>query len=903
MQKKVDYLIATLAADVLSENIDAKSILNYSQLLDQYGIDFKRAENFLLVGEVDWVQGWILDISVVQTQVIPLLKCIIPLLIQENVPFQLVRNIEIARSVLAGEFGYSTFAKIISIYPKNDEYACRLALELIKLTARFKGPQIPTDHQLGGVVYTRYGAGKPIIRTNHNNNIEEKYIYDSKGNLVKEPLTIPFCKPDGISWPFESIASTQPPKLQTILQDRYKPMAILKEDNKGSVRKGLWLEKIYKIRWCVLKEGKQNMNLDEWGRDIHDRLQWQFDLQRDLAGQIPLPKIYDFFKENGNTYLVMEFVRGVALDTYVVDILRGRPWPVQPLEVRLVLLDYAVQILDIIEKMHVLGYIHRDIMPNNFLVASQHRIWLIDLELSYSQRLQKPFPPFRLGTPGFMSPEQELAQTPTIEQDIYAIGSLLALMLTGLLPSAFSTEDPEVLNVQWNLLIDDSTFVNILVACLSSDPNSRPKMSTLKASLEEFRNRQLATESLRGTDMKLPVVKNEILKDSICNALAGLATPILIKSNQLWFARKEEEDSMAYYQSKSVSVYRGFYQGLSGVLYLLAKAKQAGFSISSCIRSYEKSLAFIRENNSGQIAAIPAGLYTGTAGMALAMVKGIETGLIQRDTAIEQDVTLYLQNENIHGCGIANGLAGKGLVLLRADEVLPNPTITASLKITVDQLLALQQGDGSWEAPANRSNKKVKITGLGHGIAGITCFLLEYLKKYKNREVSLAVEKSLHWLIRQSHNKKGSTIWYINDKNHQIDTSLDNGIAGIILSLIKAYDVLQDPLYRQLAQRVLTSIPENWMKRDLTLATGLTGIGEVYLEAANVFKSQEWQSRANWIAQFILHYVRKQKDGTYYWLTEGIPIPTAGLMQGNSGVIHLLIRFYQPDQFKHPLLA
>jgi len=899
MQQDTNYIISLEQEETIREG-HSTPVLNYSELLERYGIAFRRAGNYLEVGEIDWVQGWILDISVVQTQVASLLECILPTLIRDNTPFVLVRNMEIARSVLAAELGYHTLAKVISIYPMDSDHAVELALELIALTSSFKGPEILTDRQLGKVVYTRYGAGNAVTRMN-DKNIEEKYIYGPTGNLVKDPLTIPFSLPEGVIWPFDRIVPVQPAKIETVLQDRYRPMAVLKEDAKGSVRKGLWLERIYRIKWCVLKEGRKCMNSDDSGRDIHDRLRWQFDLQKNLEGIIPVPKVYDLFDENGNTYLIMELIRGVSLDTVIVDTLHGKPWPAQPLDIRLLLLDYASQVLDIIGTMHEQGYLHRDIMPNNFLVTKQHRVWMIDLELSYSQRLRKPYPPFRLGTPGFMSPEQQEAKHPTIEQDIYAIGATMIVLLTGLLPSAFSMDDQQLITDQLYLFIRDEEFIKILAASVSSNPSCRPSIPALKAALAEFRNRQIRQESIRQRNLTTPIVNKENLKDTIDQALKGLSTSTFMDKDQLWFSRTEVEEGMDYYQSKSTSIYPGFYQGLSGVLYLLAKGYKTGFSISHCMGGYENSLTYIGEMNSGRLTNVPAGLYAGTAGMALALTKAIESGLISRHPVVEQDIKDFLQNEFTDGYGIAKGLAGKGFVLLHATEILNAPDLAALLRHTIYQLLSFQQPDGSWiSITDNRTH--IKATGYAHGVSGITCFLLEYLQRHKDTNVEIAVTRSLQWLMQQAHKKKGEFIWYTNNKSKQIDSGFDNGMAGIILCLVRAFKVLGGGSYRQTAEKVLATIPDHWMKRDITLATGLTGIGEVYLEAAKVFSSEQWQNRANWIAQLLLHYVKKQNDGISYWLTEGIAIPTASLMLGNSGVIHFLMHYCKPDQLNHPLL-
>jgi serine/threonine protein kinase len=891
MQQEINYSSPTISEVYIRTIYEPDPLLQYAQILARFEIDYSTSDKYLEVGKIDWVQGWILEISVITSQVESMLEAVLPLLIFENAPFKLVFDSDTARSMLAGQSGYASHAKIISIYPSDDGHALRLAHELIEVTASFKGPDIRTDRQLGNVLFTRYGAGNPVIRNNRR-DMEEKFIYDPKGNLVKEPLSIPFQLPQGISWPFSDLASPIPSKKNTVLQDRYKPIAVLKEDAKGAVRKGLWLEKIYKIRWCVIKEGRKCMISDESGRDIHDRLNWQFELQKDLYGHIPIPKTYDLFQENGNTYLVMQFIKGLALDEVITNLHKGRSWFSMSGHSRLLILDYAEQILNLIETMHGKGYIHRDVAPYNFLVDKHQRLWAIDLELSYCLPLRKPFPPFRLGTVGFMSPEQEATMLPTAEQDIYSLGTNLILMLTGLFPGGFSRENPVLLKNQLQFFIGDHKLASVLADSLSIDPNVRPSIIDLRMALKEFRDKQSTLETISETHKPAPTPKMERLQNVISQAINGLSTPTLMTEERLWFSRTEEEDNLIYHQSKSLSIYKGFYQGLSGVVYVLAQAYRAGFSISSCLPAYENSVSLICENAALQLINTAGGLFTGTAGMALGLIEGIESGLLRKEPTLTSNVRLYLQNGNLVGCGIAKGLAGKGLVLLRAVKTLNDPELVKLLQRTVDQLLALQQKDGSWLVETSRTKQNVKAPGMGHGTAGILFFLLEYAKQYRDAAPVAAITKSLAWLIKQAREQDGRVIWYGNEKHKEPDLTPLNGVPGVIFSLIKAYELTKDPIYRQLAEKALPTLTEKRIDRDLTLNTGLSGLGELYLEGARVFESETWQSHADWIVQVLLHYLITQPDGSCYWSTSGIPLTTPGLMTGNSGVLHFLIRYY-----------
>ncbi|MDR3712307.1 MAG: lanthionine synthetase LanC family protein [Puia sp.] len=872
---------------------------DYGPILSSLGLEPAALDHYYLIGEIIGTQGWVLHISVIREEIADLLRTILPLLRKENIPFKAAIDGEAARCILSGEWGYIELGKIVSIYPPTDDAALRIARQLIAATQSFKSPVIPTDRHLGGAVYTRYGAFNPVIISSES-GVKDAYIYDAAGELVKDLHTMPFTLPKGIPWPFTALTDAVPAPPDTVLSDKYKVMSVLKEDAKGDVKKALWLKHWYQVVWCVIKEGRRYMNSDADGRDIGDRLKWQYELHTDLQDILPIPRVHDLFSENGNTYLVMDFVKGKALDMVILDLFERGGWEDLLLSDRLRLLDYAVQVSDIIEKMHQKGYVHRDITPMNFLVKKNGEIWMIDLELSYNEDIQKPFPPFRLGTYGFMSPEQQETEYPTPSQDIYSLGATLITLLTGLLPGKFALEHKATFKRQFLFFIPDPEFVNILAECFNPDPQSRPPVSILKESLFQFRERQINLQKL-GINAEAPELDQEILKNVIIRGLRGLNTPTLVGADDLWFSKTIQEEGMAYYQMETYTVYPGFYEGLSGVMYLLALAHRCGFSIEHALPSYQKSQFFIREYYRQHLPTASAGLYGGTSGVGMALAEGVRSELIADKDEVSPEIFRYLENEKIDGNGIVKGLAGRGMALLKILMALEDGArLEPLLQDIVGKLLSRQEKDGSWTVSSGKEERPVKITGWGHGVAGIVCFLLAYMKRYPQVDVGVAIRKALAWLIGQSKEGQGKIHWRLNGGEGVTSSSFQDGGAGIALTFIKAYELFENVEYRKIAEAALADLPPRVTSRDITQADGLAGAGEVYLEAARVFGSAEWRSRAGWTAQFILHHFRLQQGGTCYWLPDATPFPTAGFMNGNSGIIHFLLRTYKPELLNHP---
>lgn len=874
---------------------------DYAQILDRYGLSYNHSGFYLEVGQPEWTQGWLIELAAIPVQVEALFETILPLLQRENLYFKVAATAGKARAILGGEYGYLLLGKVVTIYPENDAKAFLIAKDLINLTKAFKGPEILTDRRLGAVVFARYGAVKPIIRINEEGT-EQSYIYDKEGHLTEDPFSIPFKIPDGVSWPFGSLALPQAPRIETVLQDKYKPMAILKEDAKGTVKKGLYLEKWWRIKWCVIKEGKLNMIGDSRGRDMTDRLQWQYELHKDLQNIVPLPKIYDLFEENGNTYLIMEYIKGRPLDKIAVAIFKDRLWISLPLSRRLRLLDYALQILDIISRMHEKGYVHRDITPANFLSDRDGRLWMIDMEISYNYIQNKPYPPFRLGTPGYMSPEQANTRTPKVEQDVYAIGALFILLLTGLPAEKFASQNQETLDKQLAFFIPDLAVASILCCCLNENPLDRPTITKLKLVIDDFRNKQkdsLPKPQLRKSDFS----QEYDLEQVVNSAFAGLGSSDFLSTDQLWYSMAGSEKQIVYTQDSSKTVYPGFSNGLSGILYFLAKAHRAGFDLGHCCRPYESSVEFIRQNYLHRISEMPRGLYKGTAGIGLALAEGVKSGLILRQKEPLEMIQACFLDKIIQDPSITTGIAGQGMAILQASDIFPPEFLHSILPRKVEYLLELQQKDGSWVVDAEMGKKAVRATGFGRGIAGILCFLLGCIEASQTSpNIEASIERALNWLTRQSSKKHSHVRWYLHSGSSVTSPNFQDGCSGIALCLIKAHQITGIPLYRQLAEDCLRNYEPYPTSVDATLATGLAGLGEVYLEARDCFQSQEWQERADWIASFLLNTYCLQKDGGCYWMPDGSPFSTAGLLEGNSGIMHFLLRYYKAGIFHHPLL-
>lgn len=154
-------------------------------------------------------------------------------------------------------------------------------------------------------------------------------------------------------------------------------------------------------------------------------------------------QIFDFDTADGHPYIVMEYLKGLSLATYLRE-LHKRNQRLQPAQVASLLnaiataLDYA----------HERGVIHRDIKPGNIILHT--RAQEIALDQPITEQADPVLTDFGLvriaeaatqtasgavsGTPAYMSPEQAQGLKVDHRSDIYSLGVVLYEMVAGRVP-------------------------------------------------------------------------------------------------------------------------------------------------------------------------------------------------------------------------------------------------------------------------------------------------------------------------------------------------------------------------------------------------------------------------------------------------------------------------------------
>ena len=188
-----------------------------------------------------------------------------------------------------------------------------------------------------------------------------------------------------------------------------------------------------------------------------------------------LPRVIDCFSENNNYYLVEELINGKPS----IDILEASQ---QFNEYRI--LNWALQICDILEFLHNNNIIYRDLKPGNILVDSEDRVFLVDFGIARFFQGGKSRDTVIIGTPGFASPEHYGRGQTDSRSDIYSLGATLHYMMTAQDPA----EKPFHFEIPYNINPDVSFHTSaIIMKCLDLDPNRRYQSAIeVKKALQEL---------------------------------------------------------------------------------------------------------------------------------------------------------------------------------------------------------------------------------------------------------------------------------------------------------------------------------------------------------------------------------------------------------------------------------
>ncbi len=198
-------------------------------------------------------------------------------------------------------------------------------------------------------------------------------------------------------------------------------------------------------------------------------------------------RTFELGDDEGTRFLTMEYVRGESLAARLRR--DGRLRPERAVAI-------AEQVALGLEAAHAAGVVHRDIKPDNVLLAADGRVVVTDFGVA-RKAASSGDDRLLAGTPAYMAPEQLSTGEASARSDLYALGVLLWELLAGRLPFAGNTPaelaearlihaPPDVRTVVTDA---PAELAELLLRLMTRDPRMRPDSArSVVMALEHLRD-------------------------------------------------------------------------------------------------------------------------------------------------------------------------------------------------------------------------------------------------------------------------------------------------------------------------------------------------------------------------------------------------------------------------------
>ena len=250
----------------------------------------------------------------------------------------------------------------------------------------------------------------------------------------------------------------------TFLQDRYEII--------GRIGSG-GMSDVYKAQDCKLNRPVAIKVLkEEFGRD--HAFVTKFKMEAQAAAGLTHPNVvnvYDVVDQGELHYIVMELVEGITLKKFIDQ--KGRLGLKETVGI-------AIQVAQGISAAHDQNIVHRDIKPQNVIIAADGTAKVADFGIARATS-SDTLNAFAMGSVHYISPEQARGEISDERSDIYSLGITMFEMITGTVPfdgdssvavALAQIESEMPLASTYNASVTPE-FDNIILKCCQKRPERR----------------------------------------------------------------------------------------------------------------------------------------------------------------------------------------------------------------------------------------------------------------------------------------------------------------------------------------------------------------------------------------------------------------------------------------------
>ena len=137
-------------------------------------------------------------------------------------------------------------------------------------------------------------------------------------------------------------------------------------------------------------------------------------------------RVLDLFQENGTAYIVMEYVQGTTLKTYLQ---KNGPMPWEKAK------QIFYPVISAMEQVHQAGLVHRDLSPDNLMLTPTGDVKILDLGAAKDLSINSGASSMQVAKSGFSPLEQYVHRGSSGPwTDVYAMAATIYYTITGTLP-------------------------------------------------------------------------------------------------------------------------------------------------------------------------------------------------------------------------------------------------------------------------------------------------------------------------------------------------------------------------------------------------------------------------------------------------------------------------------------
>ncbi|MFF3838089.1 class IV lanthionine synthetase LanL [Streptomyces sp. NPDC001930] len=884
-------------------------------------------------------QGWKLHLSATAASAPTVLAKALEVLLREESAFKFARSLDQVSALNSRATPRGSSGKFITVYPRSDAEAARLAHELHGATAGLAGPRILSDqpYAVHSLVHYRYGSFVGRRRLS-DDGLLVWFIEDPDGNPVEDRRTGQYSPPPWAVCPFPATVPVVPRAAEgadgavtasapVLLGGRFAVREAIRHTNKGGVYRG---SDVRTGGLVVIKEARPHVEADASGCDVRDWLRAEARTLEKLRGTGLAPEPLALFEHGGHLFLAQEEVPGVTLRTWVAEHFRD----VGAERYRADAPAQVGRLVDLVAAAHARSCVLRDFTPGNVMVRPDGELRLIDLELAVLE--DETALPTRVGTPGFSAPER-LADAPVSPTgDYYSLGATACFVLAGKVPNLLP-EEPAARPTEQRLaawltacagpLRLPHGLAEMVLGLMKDDPAERWDPARAREALRTadlLRPRKRSARRTPWNDRRddsgsegphdaVSGVADRSSPGMVAPAVTGMADPAVTGIVDQASTEMVDQavtgivdhliDSMSPSDERRlwpVSTMAGeadpctVQQGAAGVLAVLTRYWEltGDDRLPELISTAGHWIAA----RTGLRSTRP-GLHFGGRGTAWALYDAgravDDHGLTDHASAL----ALAPQQSTPHH-DITHGSAGSGLAAVHLWHRTGDPRFAELVVDAADRLVAAARRDPSgvsWPVPAEAVSSEggKRYLGFAHGTAGIGCFLLAAASVSRRPEhMDLAVEAG-ECLLADAVPIGEAAHWPAQATDLPTAPYWCHGAAGIGTFLVRLWQATGDDRFGDLARRSTHAVTERASRAALAQCHGLAGNGDFLLDMADATGDPVHRTMAEDLARLVLSE-RAHRRAQVVFPNEYGDVSTSW-SDGSAGILAFLLRIRHAD--------